>query len=320
MCGRFQLTLPAEALQRIFAVDNPVEPFPPRYNIAPTQPVHVVRRQADGTRAIVLMRWGLLPSWVKDPNDFPLLINARSESAATKPAFRAALRRRRVLLPATGFYEWKKGGPRKIPYLFEQDGPFALAGMAETWHGPNGEEMDTVCVLTGAARGVPAEFHDRMPLTVPQAAFAPWLDPSNEDGAAALALTAREDFTARPVSIRLSNARNEGAALMEPEADAKRGQGRRHIGRAHARRTGRGTILQRSNGHRTHATSPLRRRFGLIAGQPDSGRTRPGLMRPCGSRAFLMARIMSCSTSLRTVESSFCFIRPTPCSAAIDPS
>lgn len=220
MCGRFQLTLPAEALRRLFGVETEVEEFPPRYNIAPTQPVHVVRTEGDGRRGLVLMRWGLLPSWVKDPKDFPLLINARAETAATKPAFRNAMRRRRVLVPATGFYEWKKGGPRKIPYLFETGEPFALAGMAETWMGPNGEEMDTVCVLTGEARGVAADYHDRMPLTVPPEAFGAWLDRSNEDGAAALGLTERADYRARPVSVRLSNARNEGAGLMEPDPES----------------------------------------------------------------------------------------------------
>jgi putative SOS response-associated peptidase YedK len=219
MCGRFQLTLPADALRALFRIETEVEEFPPRYNIAPTQPVHVVRIEPDGRRGLVLMRWGLLPSWVKDPKDFPLLINARAETAATKPAFRAALRRRRILVPATGFYEWKKGGPRKIPYLFETGAPFALAGIAETWHGPNGEEMDTICILTTEAVGRPADYHDRMPLTVPADAFAHWLDPANEDGAAALELTERARFTARPVSVRLSNARNEGKALMEPDFD-----------------------------------------------------------------------------------------------------
>jgi len=222
MCGRFQLTLPAEAIRRLFDVEGEVEPFPPRYNIAPTQPVHVVRTGPDGRRGLVLMRWGLLPSWVKDPKDFPLLINARSETAAEKPAFRAALRRRRVLLPATGFYEWKKEGTRKVPHLFEADGPLALAGMAETWCGPNGEELDTVAVLTAEAIGVAAEYHDRMPLTVPPSAFAAWLDSANEDGAAALRLTERAAYTARPVSVRLSNARNEGVGLLEPDPDPAR--------------------------------------------------------------------------------------------------
>jgi putative SOS response-associated peptidase YedK len=217
MCGRFQLTLPAEALRQAFAIDGAIEDFPPRYNIAPTQPVHVVRAGRAGARELVLMRWGLLPSWVKDPNDFPLLINARVETAAGKPAFRAALRRRRVLVPATGFYEWQGDRGHKVPYLLDAGGLVALAGIAETWHGPNGEEVDTVAILTGEARGQAAHYHDRMPLDVPPAAFADWLDPANEDGAAALSLTERADYTARPVSTRLSNARNEGAALMNPD-------------------------------------------------------------------------------------------------------
>lgn len=217
MCGRYQLVLPAEAIARLFTLDEVPAAFPPRFNIAPTQPVHVVRTRPDGSRALDLMRWGLIPAFVKDPKDFPLLINARAETAPEKPAFRNALRRRRVLLPATGFYEWARAGGTKQPYLFVASGPVALAGIAETWVGPNGEEMDTVAVLTGAAEGAPARYHDRMPLTVTASAWADWLDPANDDGADALALTARETFTARPVSRRLSNARNEGETLMTPE-------------------------------------------------------------------------------------------------------
>ncbi|WP_420392039.1 SOS response-associated peptidase [Acuticoccus sp.] len=217
MCGRYQLTMPADAVRRLFAVAVEVEPFPPRYNIAPTQPVHVVREGPKG-RELALMRWGLLPSWVKDPTNFPLLINARAETAADKPAFRNALRRRRVLLPATGFYEWAREGSgkgaRKVPMLFTADGPLALAGLAETWQGPNGEEVDTVAILTGEARGLAATVHTRMPLTVPAEAFARWLDPANDDAIEALGWTARVDHAMRPVSERLGNARLEGAGLM----------------------------------------------------------------------------------------------------------
>jgi putative SOS response-associated peptidase YedK len=219
MCGRFQLTLPAEALRGLFEFDNAVEPFPPRFNIAPTQPVHVVRAAPRGGRELVLMRWGFLPSFVKDPKAFPLLINARAEKAAEKPAFRNALRRRRVLLPATGFYEWKRDGGRKVPFLFDPGGAVALAGIFETWHGPDGEELDTVAILTGAAAGVPAAYHDRMPLIVPPAAFAAWLDPRADDGAAALRLPAGRRFEARPVSTQLNNANNEGSGLMRPDPE-----------------------------------------------------------------------------------------------------
>jgi putative SOS response-associated peptidase YedK len=219
MCGRFQLTLPVEALRRLFAFGK-AEPFPPRYNIAPTQPVHVVAPDGKGGRRLVLMRWGLLPAWVRDPAAFPLLINARAETAADKPAFRNALRRRRVLLPATGFYEWRREGKTKTPILFEPDEPMALAGVCETRCGPDGEELDTVAILTTPAEGAPAEVHDRMPLTVPHEAWAPWLDPANEDGAAALRLAGPLRYRARPVSRRLSNARNEGAGLLVPDVDA----------------------------------------------------------------------------------------------------
>lgn len=218
MCGRFQLTLPVEALRRLFEFGE-AEPYPPRYNIAPTQPVHVVAPDPKGGRRLALMRWGFLPSWVKDPNDFPLLINARAETAAEKPAFRNALRRRRVLLPATGFYEWRREGKAKMPVLFEPDEPMALAGVFETWCGPDGEEIDTVAILTTSAEGAPAAVHDRMPLTVPAGAWALWLDAANDDGAEALSLARRASYRPRPVSRLLSNARNEGAGLMEPDVE-----------------------------------------------------------------------------------------------------
>lgn len=219
MCGRYQLTLPLEALRDIFEFQNEAEPFPARYNIAPTQPIHVVREAAH-MRELTLVRWGLLPPWVKEPQKFPLMINARSETAAEKPAFRNALRRRRALIPATGFYEWRREGKFKQPYFFEPEAPIALAGLWETWSGPNGEEMETALILTGGAEGVPAEFHDRMPLTVPRSNFAAWLDPANDNGAEALTLTEKAAYRAHEVSRRLSNARNEGAGLMMPDPAA----------------------------------------------------------------------------------------------------
>ncbi|MEM9222203.1 MAG: SOS response-associated peptidase [Pseudomonadota bacterium] len=218
MCGRYQLTLPLEAVREIFDVWNEAEAYPPRYNIAPTQPIHVVCASREG-RTLILMRWGLLPSWLKDPQKFPLLINARSETAAEKPAFRNALRRRRALIPATGFYEWRKEGAAKQPYYFEPAGPMAFAGIWEAWTGPNGEEMDTAAILTAAAEGVPAQYHERMPLTIRQENFAAWLDPDQENGADALKLTEKASYAARPVSRRLSNARHEGVALMEPDPE-----------------------------------------------------------------------------------------------------
>lgn len=222
MCGRYQLVVPADELAALFGIFEAPEPYMPRYNIAPTQPIHVVHLAPDGTRRADLMRWGLLPSWVKDPKAFPLIINGRSETAAQKPAFRNALRRRRVLVPASGFYEWAREGAQKQPYLFSPDKPIALAGVYETWMGPNGEEMDTVAVLTAEAVGVPAEYHDRMPLSVPTQNFSAWLDKANDNAADALELTERAAFEARPVSKRLSNARNEGPGLLDPDDDASK--------------------------------------------------------------------------------------------------
>src|SRR5712672_2474102 len=133
MCGRFVITSPPEALRQIFGyLEQPN--FPPRYNIAPTQPVPVVILE-NGGRHFALARWGLIPSWVKDPRKFALLINARAEGIAEKPSFRAAIRRRRCLIPADGFYEWRREGKLKRPYFIRARGgePMAFAGIWETW-------------------------------------------------------------------------------------------------------------------------------------------------------------------------------------------
>lgn len=223
MCGRYQLTLPLEVLQDLFAFNNEAEPYPPRYNIAPTQPIHVIYCGPKG-RQLTLMRWGFLPSWVKDTKAFPLLINARAETAAEKPAFRNALRRRRLIVPATGFYEWRREGKAKQPFLFTPEAPVGLAGIYETWSGPDGEEIDTVAILTTSAIGAPAEYHDRMPLTVPLDRLEAWLDPFNENGGDALSLTERLPYTPSRVSRRLSNARNEGVGLLTPEPEPEEGE------------------------------------------------------------------------------------------------
>ena len=188
MCGRYVITSTPEAIRALFGYGERPN-FPPRYNVAPTQPIPVVRL-VDGKRAFALMRWGLLPSWVKDPKTFPLLINARGESVLEKPAFRNAMRRRRCLIPTDGFYEWqgtgkaggRPGGPKR-PYFVrakpKPDGsapPLAFAGLWETWTGPNGEEIDTAAIITTAANRTLAAIHDRMPVFVPRQAFDLWLD------------------------------------------------------------------------------------------------------------------------------------------------
>jgi putative SOS response-associated peptidase YedK len=160
--------------------------FPPRYNVAPTQPIPIVRLR-EGKRQFALVRWGLVPSWVKDPREFSLLINARGESAIDKPAFRAAMRRRRCLLPVDGFYEWKRDGSAKRPYYVRRrDGnPMAIAGLWETWTGPDGEEIDSAAIVTTAANATLTPLHDRMPVVVPPEAFDGWLNCAAVDAHAA---------------------------------------------------------------------------------------------------------------------------------------
>jgi len=221
MCGRYAITSAPEAIRALFAYHEQPN-FPPRYNVAPTQPVPVVPL-ADGKREFVLMRWGLLPAWVKDPRSVSLLIMARGDTVNAKPAFRAAMRRRRCLLPADGFYEWKQDGEKRRPHYIKlkSRGPMALAGLWETWTGPNGEEMDTVAVVTTQANRTLAPIHDRMPVIVPPDAFDLWLDCRRVDGetAAALITPARDHLLeAYEVSLAVNRAANDSPALIEPLA------------------------------------------------------------------------------------------------------
>ena len=171
--------------------------------MAPTQPVPIVRL-VEGKRQFALVRWGLIPPWVKDPRLPRLLINARGESVNDKPAFRNAMKRRRCLFPADGFYEWKEEGGRKRPYVVrpKDGGPIAFAGLWETWMGPNGEEMETAAIVT-TDPDVSA-MHDRMPVIVPPDAFDFWLDGANVDAttAAALIMLLRARGCSRPTRFR----------------------------------------------------------------------------------------------------------------------
>ncbi|MBY6241596.1 SOS response-associated peptidase [Methylosinus sp. Sm6] len=192
MCGRYAITLPAKAARDYFGyVDEPE--FPPRYNIAPTQPVPIVRleRRADVfSRRFQLVRWGFVPSFVKDPRAFPLLFNARAESAPDKPSFRAAMKRRRCLFIADAYYEWRRepgrGRPRAgAPFLFRRaDGaPLALAGLYETLSSADGSEVDTACILTTSANGATVAIHERMPAVIERQDFDLWLNCGDERGA-----------------------------------------------------------------------------------------------------------------------------------------
>ena len=184
MCGRYALTLPPQAVRAFFAyVEQPN--FPPRYNIAPTQPVAIVAAETapDGSRNrhFRLMRWGFLPSFVKDPKSYPLVFNIRSETLLQKSSFRAAMKRRRCLVPADAFYEWRRFGKRKgesEPYLLKRrDGaPLAFAGLWESWTGPNGEEIDTAAIITTAANDATAAIHERLPVILERRDFDLWLE------------------------------------------------------------------------------------------------------------------------------------------------
>ena len=194
MCGRFAITLPPEAVRAFFDyVEQPN--FPPRYNIAPTQPIPIVfagAHSGGAERHFLLARWGFLPGFVKDPKTYPLLINARAEGIAEKASFRAALRRRRCLVIADGFYEWRRvseKGPKQ-PYLIRSVSgePIGLAGLWETWSDPTGGEIDTACIVTTTANRLMSSIHDRMPVVLSREAFSPWLDADGVDTARAIAL------------------------------------------------------------------------------------------------------------------------------------
>jgi putative SOS response-associated peptidase YedK len=233
MCGRYVIISTPEAMQALFRYEERPN-FPPRYNVAPTQPIPIVRL-IDGKPSFALMRWGLLPSWVKDPRTFPLLINARGESAIDKPAFRNAMRRRRCLIPTDGFYEWQAGGKAGAanqPYFVrarrDADGsapPLAFAGLYETWTGPNGEELDTAAIITTTANKTLSAIHQRMPVFVPPEAFGSWLDCTNVEAeeAAALLKPAGEDFLeVHEVSTAVNRVANDSELLIAPlSADAR---------------------------------------------------------------------------------------------------
>jgi len=220
MCGRYVITSPADAIRALFGYDERPD-FPPRYNVAPTQPIPIVRMD-NGRRSFALVRWGLIPAWVKDPKTFSLLVNARGEFVLDKPSFRNAMRRRRCLVPADGFYEWRDGMPRR-PYFVrpKSGGPIAFAGLWETWTGPNGEAVDTAAIVTTRANRLLAPIHDRMPVIVAPEAFDFWLDCAKVDAttAAALIAPAPEDaLECYEVSPTINRAVNDDARLIEPAA------------------------------------------------------------------------------------------------------
>ena len=220
MCSRYSLTSPPEAVRAYFGYcDTPN--FPPRYNIAPTQPVAVVRVNREGERQFKLMRWGLLPSFVKDLKQFPALINARSEEVLDKASFRHAMRYRRCLVPADGFYEWTGPKGKRRPFLLRPRKPhlIAFAGIYERWRDPAGGETDTVAILTCPANRTVAPLHDRMPVVLPVEHFAAWLDVKGTDAEAAVALLlpASDDlFEAIEMHPKINDSKRDEPGIQEP--------------------------------------------------------------------------------------------------------
>jgi putative SOS response-associated peptidase YedK len=217
MTGRFALTHSPETMRNWFAYRDQPE-FPPRYNIAPTQPVAVVL-QDGGERRFALMRWGFIPGFVKDPKEYPLVINVRSESVREKPSFRAAFLRRRCLVPADGFYEWQAVGRTKRPFLIRRPDRalFAFAAIWETWSSPDGSEIDTVAILTALASGRLGALNERAPVVFLREAAGRWIDPelAPSDAEAMLQPPPDEFFELVPVGFAVNNIANDGSSLQQ---------------------------------------------------------------------------------------------------------
>jgi putative SOS response-associated peptidase YedK len=220
VCGRFAFYSPREAIARLFGAADAPE-VEPRWNIAPTQFVAAVRETGDA-RAVAMLHWGLVPFWAKERAIGARMINARAETLSEKPSFRHAFQRRRCLLPADGYFEWQRSGAVKQPYYitFEDGRPFGMAGLWERWRDPATDEMlESCCIVTTSPSAAVAHVHDRMPVIVPPARYSEWLDPGNTATARFADLLVPCELpglAARPVSRRVNDARNQGAALVEP--------------------------------------------------------------------------------------------------------
>lgn len=222
MCGRYAFLLPPEAMAELFKTLNQLVDYPPRYNITPTQPVVTVLER-EGRRTAELFRWGFVPGWVKDPREFPLLINARAETMLEKPAFRDAVRNARCVVPASGYFEWMTGadGVRRPYYITSAEtGTMAFAGLYSTWAGPNGEEVDTVCVVTVEPNLEISGIYDRMPAILRgEEAIDAWLNTREVEArdAARLALPPPPGtMKYHPVSRAIGKSTAEGPELIVP--------------------------------------------------------------------------------------------------------
>jgi len=217
MCGRFAFYSPHEAVQDLFGVTFPAA-VEPRYNIAPSQFVVALRADERALEPAVL-KWGLVPSWAKDPKIGNRMINARAETVHEKPSFRAAFKRRRCVILADGFYEWRRTGDSKTPYFIAMQDrqPFAMAGLWEQWQGGEGTELQTCTIITTAANEIMKPLHDRMPVILSPDNAHHWCGPDGDERAAAqglLAANANEAMVYWPVSTVVNNPRNDGPELI----------------------------------------------------------------------------------------------------------
>lgn len=221
MCGRFTLKSSPEQLVTQFRLSDTPQ-IEPHFNIAPTNDVATVRAEADGIgRKLDLLHWGFVPVWAKDPSVGNRMINARSETAATSPAFKRAFRERRCLIVADGFFEWQRIGNKKQPYYIRlEDGePFAFAGLWEAWRGPDGATLQSCTLLTTAPNDLVRSVHDRMPVILAPSAYDQWLDPQVKDPAALMPLLQSypaEEMMAYPVSTLVNNPRNDHPENIAP--------------------------------------------------------------------------------------------------------
>jgi len=222
MCGRYRISRRKQILEEHFDSVSGEEDWIPRYNIAPTQPVPIIRQHPkEPVRKLSLVRWGLIPSWAKDASGSATMINARSETAGTKPAFRDALKSRRCLVPADAFYEWQRTGKTKQPFCFEvRDGElFAFAGLWDRWKAPDGMWVRSCSILTTVPNELTAMVHDRMPVILDPSNYDLWLDPSMTNLEAACDLLKPYDarlMRSYPVSPRINNVANDDGECSAP--------------------------------------------------------------------------------------------------------
>jgi putative SOS response-associated peptidase YedK len=227
MCGRYRLSRRKQIIEEHFDSVSGEEDWIPRYNVAPTQSIPVIRQNPkEPVRELSLMRWGLIPAWAKDSSGAARMINARSETASTKPAFRDALKSRRCLIPADGFYEWKRDGKTKQPYCFEvgEDELFAFAGLWDRWKESSGNWVKTCSILTTTPNAVTAPVHDRMPVILDRDGYDLWLDPGMQNLAAASDLL--KPYDARlmrcfPIGTRINHVANDDEECSRPVEPAE---------------------------------------------------------------------------------------------------